>query len=170
MKRVMFFAGDDRCVKKLDESEPPLVTHAGKLIFRSGEGVDTQSVPKTPAQLSSEIYQNMLLLKPMYQDLTQFSNPDIIEPLLDELDVLTFAMRNIAGNLNRNLPLQTQRRVYFDSLCDGIRKTTRLLDEILADIRRLLRVNEDENIDIQLIIIHISLQEQRKTIQDLGEC
>ena len=165
MKRVMFWAGDDRCVKKLDESEPPLVTRTGKLIFRSGEGVEKQSVSKNPAQLSNEIYQKMLLLKPMYQDLMQLSNPDILEPLIDELDVLTFAMRNIASTFNRNLPLQTQRRAYFDDLCDGIKKTTRLLDEILSDIRCLLRVNEDENIDIQLIIIHISLQEQRKTIQ-----
>lgn len=170
MKRVMFWAGDDRCVKKLDENEPPLVTRTGKLIFRSGEGVEKQSVPKSPAQLSNEIYQKMLLLKPMYQDLMQLSNPDIMEPLIDELDVLTFAMKNISNNLNRSLLLQTQRRPYFEDLCDGIKKTTRLLDEILADIRRLLRVNEEENIDIQLIIIHISLQEQRQTIQNLGDC
>lgn len=166
MSKMKFVAGEGKPVKKLEEI---LTKKKGKLVFKQGSEVEklmTRPMQK-PKDLAATIYNKLLILNMLYQDLYDFSPNQELNEMIDELNIITFAMSGITTQLSGRLPVQTERKPNLADFCSGIKQTQMYLRGIQADIRRLLRVNENLNIDLQLLIINATLQEQNLELQDL---
>lgn len=126
-----------------------------------------------PAEISKDIYNKLLVLNALYQDLINFNTQytSQIKEMMDELRIVTFAILRIYQNLSgrNNIPLQNQRKPQFSSFCNGVVVTMNYLRGIMFDIRRLQRLVEINNIDRQLIIINFTLQSQQSQLQQMRE-
>lgn len=172
---MKFVAGDDsprqfaqRMFKKLEEV--PLPVRTGKMIFKQGEGVSGLMVqrPKNEAELSVDIYKRLKSLQLVYQDLNRFSPRQEIDEMIEELEVVIFVMGKITQTKNGKLPERGESAKKINSFCDGVVLAQKLNKEIQSDMRRLLRLNENQNIDMQLLIIMLTLQDQRWQIAEFG--
>lgn len=129
--------------------------------------------PQRPAELAREIYNEMLILNLLYQDLINF-NTQFSEQLRDmasELRIITLVMLRIFQDLSgrRDIPVQNQRRPNINSFCQGVVVTSNYLRGIMFDVRSLQRLVDVSNIDRQLIIINFTLQSQQSQLQQMRQ-
>lgn len=132
-------------------------------------------------QLSALIYNQMLILGELYQSLEDFvpnteDREDILEELSEmrqELFVVTVAMGKIYQSLSKNnfFPTQNQQAPKIQNYCQGLKETQNYIRRILSNLRRLQRQLDNDSIEIQLLIIYLTLAEQSRELGELrAEC
>ena len=86
MKKMKFVAGDP--VKKINT----LNVRKGKQVFKFGSEVESLMTrpPQSPSELSGMIYNKMLILKMLYEDLYNFSPNQQLNEMIDELNIIVF--------------------------------------------------------------------------------
>jgi len=133
---------------------------------RPPQGVQT-------AELSRDIYNQMLILRMLEQDLLSFNTSfsDELRDMIEELIIIIFAMGRIVQTLSRNnrLPIQNRRKPQIRDFCSGVVVTSNFLRGLLYDLRLLERINQNQNIDNQLIIIYLTLQSQQSQLQEMRQ-
>ena len=129
--------------------------------------------PQTSAEIARDVYNKMLVLGQLYRDLENFGNSfaDELRDMIEELNVITFAMGRIYLSLSRGnrLPIQNQRKPQIRDFCGGLVTTSNYLRGLLFDLRRLQRAVENQNIDTQLIIINITLMSHQQQLQQMRQ-
>ena len=180
-----------------------VTTRSGRMIFKSGddgeemisneEGVEEQyssemqkkmnvtqqprrvrPLPnQTPASVAADVYNQMLILGELYQDLISF-NTNFTSSLQDmqaELDVIIFAMGRIYQTLSRSnrLPRQNLRKPQIRAFCSGVVTTSNFLRGLLYDLRLLVRINQNQSVDNQLIVILLTLQSQQSQLFEIRQ-
>ena len=130
-----------------------------------------QPRPQQPAEIARDVYNKMLVLGLLYRDLENFGNSyvDELREMIEELNVVTFAMGRIYQTLSRGnrLPIQNQRKPQIRDFCGGLVTTSNYLRGLLFDLRRLQRAVENPNIDTQLLIINITLMSHQQQLQQM---
>lgn len=179
--KCKFVAGDNpaprffaqKTLEKIDEKE--LVTRTGKIVFNAGADSEIQEVPRlqSTAELAGEIYNKMLIQNMLYKDLLNFNtkfSPELRD-MVGEMEIMSFAMLRIYQSLSRNnrIPYQNQRKPQINNFCNGVVVTSNYLRGIMFDLRRLQRQVRNQNTDLQLIIIHSTLQSHQLELQAMRQ-
>ncbi len=129
------------------------------------------SRPQPSAVLAREIYVKMLVLGEMYRDLRRYdtSFSDELQDMIEELNVVTFAMGRIYQQLSRSnrLPSNNQRVSRSRDFCSGVQSTSRYLRGLMFDLRRLQRSVDGGNLQTQLLIINITLMSHQQQLQEM---
>ena len=166
-----------------------ITIHEGKMCFHEGSDGNEESDllqeepeesicrqtqrPQNPSAMAREIYLKMLVLNQLYQDLRSFqtSFSDELTEMIEELNLITFAMGRIYLSLSRvsRLPIQTLRKPPIRDFCGGVKTTSTYLRRLMFDLRRLQREIDNQNIETQLLIINITLMSQSQQLQQMQQ-
>lgn len=141
------------------------------LLDKSGRGLPDYKIlqqSQRPAEIAADIYNQMLILQQLYDDLEDFDTlfGEQLEDLSDELDIITRAMQRIYFNLSRRNrpPRQTFSKPRFGTFCAGLDETLPILANTLRDLRRLQRQNISDGLEIQLAIIYFTLNAHQQSL------
>lgn len=141
------------------------------LLDKSGRGLPDYKIlqqSQRPAEIAADIYNQMLILQQLYDDLEDFDTlfGEQLDDLSDELDIITRAMQRIYFNLSRTNrpPRQTFSKPRFGTFCAGLDETLPILANTLRDLRRLQRQNISDGLEIQLAIIYFTLNAHQQSM------
>ena len=124
------------------------------------------------AENSVNLYNQFLVLQGLYKSLQNFAKDveiqNEISQMLHELELVTYGMENICQMLAKDkyISRQIQQTPHIHDYCGGLVTTQNFVHQILWDIRDLLRMVENDNVQIQLLIIYTTLSSQQDDLRD----